>query len=81
MLCSVPRDKRRVRKRCVALLVSVVGKRRCGPRVSLRSDKFHGAREDKPGQAEAVPRSPNLSISPLISDKYGPYGLGLVERS
>lgn len=49
-MCSVLRDKRRVRKRCVALLMSVVGKRRCGPRVSLRSDNFHRARPNKPGQ-------------------------------
>lgn len=49
-MCSVFRDKRRVRKRCVALLISVVGKSRCGPRVSLRSDKFHRAVQISPGQ-------------------------------
>lgn len=49
-MCSVLRDKRQVRKRCVALLISVVGKHKCGPRVSLRLDNFHRAHENKPGQ-------------------------------
>lgn len=43
-------------RRTPYLGVSVVGKHRCGPRVSLRSDKFLRAGENKPRTGSPAPR-------------------------
>lgn len=75
-MCSLLRDKRRVRERCVALLVSVLGKRRCGAQCEPQVGQLPwGLVQISTASVSQVPRWPSLRISPpSFSNKYGLYG-------
>lgn len=51
-MCSVLRDKRRVKQRCVALLILVPGKHGCGPLRKPHVGQLPWGSCNKPGEVD-----------------------------